>query len=197
MSQSPGTSQEEIPRWKVVVAAGALAVVAVATVVIVLWRGPGPEDPGDAGASRDAGGVSTAAPSPRDDAWDAAGPSPAQERAELVAGVRSALDAWEAFARSAQTDLVADAFVVGGPQYRQFRREARQGRAGPAVQRVPDMALRSVLAVDGTGRRRNVLARVALTGPSGRPELREWLFVLERDSGSWRVWTVVDRTPDA
>jgi hypothetical protein len=36
-----------------------------------------------------------------------------------------------------------------------------------------------------------------LTGADGEPQVRDWMFVLERDSGSWRVWTVVDRTPDA
>jgi hypothetical protein len=147
----PPAAHEEIPRWKVVVAAGALAVVAVATVALALWRGLGADVPtGGEGEGSEPAAVSTAAPSPREDASDA-GPSPAQERAALIAGVKSALDAWEAFARSADTDRVAETFVVAGPQYRQFRREARRGRAGPTVRRVPDMVLRSVLSVEAAG----------------------------------------------
>jgi hypothetical protein len=198
MSQ-PATPHEEIPRWKVLVAVGALAVVGVVTVATVVWRGP--DRTPAAGASATGGGnptdVSAATPSPGGDAPDP-GPSAAEERAALVAGIRAALDAWEAFARSAEMDYVEEAFVTGGPQYRQFRREARRGHAGPAVQRVPDMSLRSVLTVDGDGQRRSVLARVALTGADGQPDVREWVFVLHRaPGGAWRVWTVVDRTPEA
>ena len=191
----PATPHEELPRWKVVVAAGALALVAGVTVGVSVWRSQDPPT-GAAATGGNSAGVSTATPSPGEDTPDT-GPSAAEERAALVAGIRAALDGWEAFARSADMTYVKEAFVAGGPQYRQFRREARRGHAGPMVQRVPEMSLRSVLTVDGDGARRNVLTRIALTDADGEPDLREWVFVLERASGAWRVWTVVDRTPEA
>jgi hypothetical protein len=199
MTRSPGSDVgEELPRWKVIVAAGVLASVAVVTITVVMWRelNPAPS-PGSEGAATERR-PAAATPSPDAQASESAlsdrAPSPAAERDAMIAGVRAALDAWETFARSGDTADVADAFVVGGPQYRQFRREARRGRAGVAAGLVPDMSLRFVSAVDETGRRRDVAARVVLTGADGEQTVRAWVFVLERVSGSWRVWTIIDQT---
>jgi hypothetical protein len=203
------TSDEELPRWKFLVAAGVLGGVAVIMLVVLLWRWLGPSVPEDraagetpvaasVGPSARADAVapmaSPAAPSPTGRAAAPGGERVRREREVLIARVRDALDAWEAFARSGDLDDVTDAFVVGGPQYRQFRREAGQGRAGPAVGHVPEMSVRSVVRVDRDGRRRSVVARMALIGADGVADRRRWMFVLEQLEGTWRVWTVIDRT---
>ena len=166
---------DHIPQWKIAVAAGVVAVVAAAVAIIALMRGVVP-----------GGDAEPANPAP-------ASPSPAPaEESEVVASIRTALDAWEAFARSADLDGVDKAFVVDGPQYRQFKREARNGQAG--VERVPGFALQSIDAIEPAGQRRRVTTHVALRGEDGPPDVREWVFVLQRVAGSWRVWTVIDRT---
>lgn len=172
-----GETEEGIPRWKWVVSLGAVTVVALVAGIVALsrlWPPVGDVPPYDAGAA-----------SPRVVAAAGGG------RSE-TATVHAALEAWEAFARSADLDDVRDTFVAEGPQFRQFRREVRTGQAG--VDRVPDMSVQSVAAVEARGKRREVVARVAVTGTDGRRQVRDWVFVLERSGGKWRVWTVVERT---
>jgi hypothetical protein len=168
------SNSDHIPQWKIAVAAAVVAVVAAAVAIIALVRGVVPG---------------------RDAEPDLPSQSPAPATTEpdaVIASVQRALDAWEAFARTAELDGVEQAFVVDGPQYRQFERESRNGKAG--VDQVPTFSLQSVDAVERAGRQRKVLARVALTGEEPEPDVREWEFVLERVAGSWRVWTVVDQT---
>jgi hypothetical protein len=170
---------DHIPRWKIAVAAGVVAAVAAAVAVVALVRGQFPV--------RD-----TELPPP-EPAPSALSPAPADaEHDAVISGVRNALDAWEAFARTADLGGAKEAFVVDGPQYRQFEREARNGRAG--VDPVPTFSLQSVGAVEPAGRRREVAAQVALTDGDGSEDVREWVFVLEPVAGAWRVWTVIDRT---
>jgi hypothetical protein len=175
-----------------------LGAVAVVTLAVLAWRWLGPPPAGAAAAGSHAAATASAAPS-ADAQAPAAAPSapPGSEREALTAGIREALAAWETFARSADTDDVTGAFVADGPQFRRFRHEARRGLAGPDVGHVPGMALRSVDKIDKAGDRRHVVARVALADAGGEPDVREWTFVLENDSGTWRVWTVIDRTADA
>jgi hypothetical protein len=185
--------RDHIPQWKIAVAAGVVAVVAATVAVVALVRGLVPGD--DAEPAPPASALSSPSPAPvTPEPSDGEGEREGENRRErpVVASIRTALDAWEAFARSADLNGVDKAFVVDGPQYRQFEREVRDGKAG--VERVPRFSLQSVGAVEQAGRQRKVAAQVALASENGAPDVREWIFVLRRVAGSWRVWTVIDKT---
>ncbi len=165
----------DIPRWKMLLASAVLAAIALGAVAGAVW-GRHEEATRDTARGGDAGTT-------------AAHPPTERERAALVAAASAALDAWEAFGATADLERAREAFVAGGPQYRQFEQEARSGRAG--VARVPTFVLRAVTDVRLADGRGEVSARIAL---SGEPrDIRHWRFVLRRVSGSWRVWTVVDQ----
>ena len=182
-----GNDHDHIPQWKIAVAAGVVAVVAATVAIVALVRGLVPGD--DAEPARPELALSSPSPAP---VTPEAGTREGEGERPVVASIRTALRTWEAFARSADLNGVDKAFVVDGPQYRQFEREARNGKAG--VERVPEFSLRSVGAVERAGRQRKVVAQVALEGGNGAPDVHEWTFVLQRVAGSWRVWTVIDRT---
>jgi hypothetical protein len=179
------SDHDHIPQWKIAVAAGVVAVVAATVAIVALVRGLVPGN--DAEPARPEQTLASPAPAPvTTEEGEREGERP------VVASIRTALDVWETFARSADLNGVDEAFVVDGPQYRQFEREVRNGKAG--VERVPRFSLRSVGAVERSGRRRKVATQIALAGEDGAPDVREWTFVLERVAGSWRVWTVIDQT---
>jgi hypothetical protein len=182
-----GDHHDHIPQWKIAVAAGVVAVVAATVAVVALVRGLVPG--GDAEPARPELALSSPSPAP---VTPEAGEREGEAERPVVASIRTALHAWEDFARSADLDGVDKAFVVDGPQYRQFEREVRNGKAG--VERVPTFSLRSVGAVERAGRQRKVVAQIALAAEDGAPDVREWTFVLQRVAGSWRVWTVIDQT---
>jgi len=108
----------------------------------------------------------------------------------LVEAVHRALDEWSQFATTGDLALAGSSFVVGGPQWSQFRAEAgaREGTPGaePLGFEVRRLRLRSLDVITAT-----LWAEVAASRTGFESEILGWDFDLIYRDGQWRVWTVV------
>lgn len=108
----------------------------------------------------------------------------------LVEAVHRALDEWSHFATTCDLALVGSSFVVGGPQWIQFKAEAGTGEGTPGAEplrfEVRLLRLRSLDVATAT-----LWAEVAVSRIGFESEILEWDFDLIYGEGQWRVWTVV------
>jgi hypothetical protein len=104
--------------------------------------------------------------------------------------VHRALDEWSQFATTADLALVGSSFVVGGPQWSQFKAEAGAGEGTPGAIplrfEVRRLWLRSLDVTTAT-----LWADVAASRIGYDSEILGWDFDLIYRDGQWRVWTVV------
>jgi hypothetical protein len=108
----------------------------------------------------------------------------------VVEAVHRALDEWSQFATTGDLALVGSSFVVGGPQWSQFKAEAGAGEGTPGGEplrfEVRRLRLRSL---DVTTAR--LWMEVAASRMGYESEILGWDFDLIYRDGRWRVWTVV------
>jgi hypothetical protein len=108
----------------------------------------------------------------------------------LVKAVHGALDEWSEFATTGDLALVGSSFVVGGPQWTQFKTEAGAGEGTPGAEplrfEVRHLRLRSLDVAMAT-----LWAEVAASRLGFESEILGWDFDLISRDGQWRVWTVV------
>lgn len=108
----------------------------------------------------------------------------------VVEAVQRALDGWSQFATTGDLALVDSSFVVGGPQWSQFKTEAgaraRMPGAEPLRFEVRRLWLRSLDVTTAT-----LWGEVAASRTGFESEVLEWDFDLIYGDGQWRVWTVV------
>jgi hypothetical protein len=124
---------------------------------------------------------------PADHAAASADPDVPQPLAEAV---HRALDEWSQFATTGDLALVGYSFVVGGPQWSQFKAEAgaREGTPGaePLGFEVRRFRLRSLDVTTAT-----LWAEVAASRIGFESEILGWDFDLIYRDDQWQVWTVV------
>jgi hypothetical protein len=124
---------------------------------------------------------------PADDATASADPEAPEP---LVEAVHEALDDWSQFATTGDLALVGTSFVVGGPQWAQFKTEAGAAEGRPGVEplrfEVRHLRLRALDATTAT-----LWAEVAASRTGFESEIYAWDFDLIYRDGLWRVWTVV------
>jgi len=108
----------------------------------------------------------------------------------LVEVVHRALDEWSQFAATGDLALVGSSFVLGGPQWSQFKIESGAGEGTPGAEplrlEVRRLRLRSLDVTTAT-----LWGEVAASRIGFESEILGWDFDLISRDGQWRVWTVV------
>lgn len=107
----------------------------------------------------------------------------------LVEVVRQGLSAWGRFAVSGDLEQVAPWFSAEGPQYARFVEEATTPRVGGSAYSVGIQSPE----VEEKGSRVLVSGRVTFARADQPTRTYDWTVVLERQHGSWVIWTVKDQ----
>ncbi len=192
----PGRPGEGLPPWKLIVAVAAVAVLAVAVIVaqrpssqVVSPTGPSSTSIGDratTGSTVDgSAGAGTGDDAPTDTSIPSGAPA-----AEVVDDLEAALTAWAAFAGSGEVAVLADTFVIDGPQHRQLAEEV--GALGDTTAGSYRFDLINPVVPEPTEEVVVVSSAVQFTQPSGDAFTYDWNIEMRWDdtTSRWRLWTV-------
>jgi len=184
----PGSPGEKPPPWKVWVGVITLAVLAVAVVVVAQRTSSEVVSP-------------TTQPTPRqvsttqvDDAVADAVPDTTMPvldpGAGVVADVEAALAAWAVFAGSGDPEVLAETFVIDGPQHVQLVDEV--GALGDATAGSYQFDLVDPVVPEPTNGVTEVRSGVRFIQPSGDAFTYDWNIEMRWDETDqrWRLWTV-------
>lgn len=100
--------------------------------------------------------------------------------------------AWGRFAVSGDLEVVAPWFSAHGPQWRQFESEA-PGLAAEPLGDPPYTVLVDNPVVAGHDSDERVEARVTFVRTGEASQTFDWVILLRREGGDWKIWTVDDR----
>lgn len=103
--------------------------------------------------------------------------------------VRNGLSAWGRFAVTGDLRDLDPWFASDGPQYARFVEEATGLRVGGPAYAVDIHST----ALEVRGSRAFVRGRVTFARNEGPARSYDWTFTLERNGGSWIIWTVESR----
>jgi hypothetical protein len=114
---------------------------------------------------------------------------------ERAAAVEAALADWGRFAVSGDTDVLADTFDPGGPQFRRLADQASAISAAPPGPPTYTVTMASA-AVQETAANEAVVSGTVVWSRQGEVDQEyRWEIVLRRSGGGrWLVWTVRSRT---
>lgn len=99
------------------------------------------------------------------------------------------MSAWGRFAVSGDLETVEPWFSTRGPQWRQFEQEA-PALAEQPLGEPPYSVVVEVGEMSGEDSLRRVEARVTWVRTGEPSQTYDWVVVMRRTQGDWRIWTV-------